>query len=155
MSKRDFRLYFEDILESTKKIEGYIANLTYDDFVKDNKTIDAVVRNLETIGEAAKQIDEETKKKYDDIPWREIVDFRNRIIHGYFVIDYEIIWQIISKDLPDLKQKVEKAIELYLKRKKKGTFLYVSKETVVEEDKETGDKKLVTKVYNPYKKEER
>ena len=110
MSKRDFRLYFEDILESTKKIEGYIANLTYDDFVKDNKTIDAVVRNLETIGEAAKQIDEETKKKYDDIPWREIVDFRNRIIHGYFVIDYEIIWQIISKDLPDLKQKVEKAI---------------------------------------------
>ena len=110
MSKRDFRLYFEDILESTKKIEGYIANLTYNDFVKDNKTIDAVVRNLETIGEAAKQIDEETKKKYDDIPWREIVDFRNRIIHGYFVIDYEIIWQIISKDLPDLKQKVEKAI---------------------------------------------
>ena len=110
MSKRDFRLYFEDILESTKKIEGYIANLTYDDFVKDNKTIDAVVRNLETIGEAAKQIDEETKKKYDDIPWREIVDFRNRIIHGYFVIDYEIIWQIISKDLPDLKQKIEKAI---------------------------------------------
>ena len=110
MSKRDFRLYLEDILESTKKIEGYIANLTYNDFVKDNKTIDAVVRNLETIGEAAKQIDEETKKKYDDIPWREIVDFRNRIIHGYFVIDYEIIWQIISKDLPDLKQKVEKAI---------------------------------------------
>ena len=110
MSKRDFRLYLEDILESTKKIEGYIANLTYNDFVKDNKTIDAVVRNLETIGEAAKQIDEETKKKYDDIPWREIVDFRNRIIHGYFVIDYEIIWQIISKDLPDLKQKIEKAI---------------------------------------------
>ncbi len=110
MSKRDFRLYLEDILESTKKIEGYIANLTYNDFVKDNKTIDAVVRNLETIGEAAKQIDEETKKKYDDIPWREIVDFRNRIIHGYFVIDYEIIWQIISSDLPDLKQKVEKAI---------------------------------------------
>ena len=110
MSKRDFRLYLEDILESINKIEGYIANLTLDDFIKDNKTIDAVVRNLETIGEAAKQIDEETKKKYNDIPWREIVDFRNRIIHGYFVIDYEIIWQIISKDLSDLKQKVEKAI---------------------------------------------
>ena len=110
MSKRDFRLYLEDILESINQIEGYIANLTLDDFIKDNKTIDAVVRNLETIGEAAKQIDEETKKKYNDIPWREIVDFRNRIIHGYFVIDYEIIWQIISKDLPDLKQKVEKAI---------------------------------------------
>ena len=110
MSKRDFRLYLEDILESINKIEGYIANLTLDDFIKDNKTIDAVVRNLETIGEAAKQIDEETKKKYNDIPWREIVDFRNRIIHGYFVIDYEVIWQIVSKDLSDLKQKVEKAI---------------------------------------------
>lgn len=111
MSKRDWKLYFEDILGSIKKIESYISNLSYDDFIKDNKTVDAVVRNLEIIGEAGRQIDEDTKKKYDDIPWKEIVGFRNKVIHGYFVIDFEIIWQIITYDLLELKQKIEKVLE--------------------------------------------
>lgn len=107
MSKRDWRLYFEDILESIKKIESYTLNFSYDNFIKDSKTVDAVVRNLEIIGEAGRQVEESIKKKYDNIPWKEIVGFRNRIIHGYFGIDFAIIWQIIIHDLPGLKQKIE------------------------------------------------
>lgn len=110
MSKRDWRLYFDDIFDCIKKIENYTANLSYDEFIRDNKTQDAVIRNLEVIGEAAKQVEENIKKKYNNIPWKEMVGIRNRIIHGYFGVDLEIIWQIINHDLRDLKQKIEKVL---------------------------------------------
>ncbi len=107
MSKRDNRLYLEDILECINKIENYTSNFTYEEFIKDSKTVDATVRNLEIIGEAVSKINESIKKKYSDIPWAEIIGFRNKVIHGYFTIDLEIVWEIVSHDLKELKPKIE------------------------------------------------
>jgi len=111
MSKRNWRLFVNDILECIEKIEKYISNLSYDDFVKDNKTKDAVVRNLEIIGEAANQIPLNIRKRYKDIPWVQIIGLRHRLIHGYFVVDYDIVWNIIKKELPDLKTKIKEILK--------------------------------------------
>jgi len=111
MSKRNWRLFVNDILECIEKIEKYISNLSYDDFVKDNKTKDAVVRNLEIIGEAANQIPLNIRKRYKDIPWVQIIGLRHRLIHGYFIVDYDIVWNIIKKELPDLKTKIKEILK--------------------------------------------
>lgn len=111
MSKRNWRLFINDILECIEKIEKYISNLSYDDFVKDNKTKDAVVRNLEIIGEAANQIPLNIRKRYKDIPWVQIIGLRHRLIHGYFVVDYDIVWNIIKKEIPDLKIKIKEILK--------------------------------------------
>ncbi|AKG91065.1 hypothetical protein GAH_01648 [Geoglobus ahangari] len=111
MSKRDWRLFLIDMLESIEKIESYISGVSRDGFLKDEKTKDAVVRNLEIIGEAANQIPEENRKRYNDVPWTQIVGLRNRLIHGYFVVDYEIVWNVISGELSDLKIRIKKILE--------------------------------------------
>jgi len=95
MSKRDWKLFISDILECIKKIETYLANLSYDDFFSDEKTKDAVVRNLEVRGEAAKHIPEQIRRKYPEIPWQQIVGLRNRLIHGYFIVDYDIVLELL------------------------------------------------------------
>ena len=119
MSRRDWKLYIEDIVSSIEKIEEYNQNLDFHAFKENNLVIDAVVRNLEVIGEAAKNVPEEIKKKYSFIPWLQITGLRNKIIHAYFVVDLKIIWQIIQKDLPELKESIRKIIEE--KRKNKGS----------------------------------
>jgi len=107
MFKRDWRLFIHDILECIERIEKYVSGLSYDDFIKDDKTKDAVVRNLEIIGEAANQIPMDIRERYKDIPWAQIVGLRYRLIHGYFVVDYDIVWNIIDKEIPDLKIKIK------------------------------------------------
>lgn len=99
MSKRDLILLLEDMLESALKIKRYTTNLDYDQFLADDKTIDAVVRNFEIIGEAANRIDPDFRIINSEIDWRRIRGFRNRIVHDYFGIDYEIVWTIIERDL--------------------------------------------------------
>lgn len=111
MSKRNWKLYIEDILECIEKIERYIGDFQFDEFKNDSKTIDAVVRNLEIIGEASRNIPEEIKNKYSEIPWRDIVDFRNRIAHEYFGISLSIAWYIIKQELPKLKQQIKQILE--------------------------------------------
>lgn len=91
MSKRNYKLFLEDILEAIEKIEKYISNMDFEIFKKDDKTVDAVIRNMEIIGEAARNIPDNIKSKYTEVPWREIIDFRNRITHGYFGISLSII----------------------------------------------------------------
>ena len=107
MSKRDWRLFIEDILECIGKIEKYIENMEFDNYEKDNKTIDAVVRNLEIIGEASRNIPENIKMRYRDVYWKGIVGLRNRIIHEYFGVDLKIIWHIIKEEIPVLKGQME------------------------------------------------
>lgn len=111
MSKREWKLFIEDILESIEKIEEYIRNTEFDDFKKDNRTIDAVVRNLEIIGEAAKNIPEDVRVKYQNVNWRGMAGLRNRIIHKYFGVDLKIIWLIIKEELPRLKAQIEQILE--------------------------------------------
>jgi|SRR3989338_2200821 len=108
MSKREAELYIEDIEEAIRKIEEYTKDLTFDDFVKDGKTIDAVIRNLSIIGEAANNIPDEIKNQNSDIPWGEIAGMRNKVVHEYFGVDEEILWKTIKEDLPIFKKQVEK-----------------------------------------------
>ena len=106
MSKRPIDLLLNDIRQAIDRIEQYIKNLSFDAFSDDQKSVDAVVRNLEIIGEAANRLPDEFKEKYSEIKWHKVVGLRHRIVHEYFGIDLEIIWQILHKDLPELKQKI-------------------------------------------------
>ena len=106
MSKREPTLFLYDILECVAKIEKYVSGMSYDDFESDERTVDAVLRNLEVIGEAARHVPDQLRRMYPDIPWRKIVGLRNVVIHEYFGVDLEIIWEIITRDLPDLKNKI-------------------------------------------------
>ena len=104
MSKRPASLLLDDIRESIAKIERYTAGLDQAGFEADDKSVDAVVRNLEIIGEAARQLPEEFTRQHKQIEWRKIAGLRNRIVHAYFGLDLEIIWQILRSDLPALKR---------------------------------------------------
>ena len=107
MSKREPILLLEDIIESIQKIKIYTSGLSLDDFLKDDKTIDAVIRNFEIIGEASNRIPDEIRDKFQLVNWHRIRGFRNRIVHDYMGIDYEIVWEIIEKDLDELKNKIQ------------------------------------------------
>lgn len=106
MSRREIPLLIEDIWEAIEKIERYISEMNHDAFLKDDKTIDSVVRNLEIIGEAANRLPENFRIQHSEIEWRKIIGLRNRIVHDYFNIDVEIVWEIIQKDLPNFKSKL-------------------------------------------------
>ncbi len=107
MSKRDWKLFVEDISECIGKIERYIENMEFNDFKNDAKTIDAVVRNLEIIGEASKNIPKNIKDRYQNVYWKGIAGLRNRIIHEYFGVDFKIIWHIIKEELPTLRKQMK------------------------------------------------
>jgi uncharacterized protein with HEPN domain len=106
MSKRESKLLIEDILESGQKILDYTKGLTYEEFLKDSKTVDAVIRNFEIIGEAANRLTEDFKDENSNIDWHRIRGFRNRIVHDYFGIDYEIVWQIKETFLPKTLEQI-------------------------------------------------
>lgn len=106
MSNRPADLLLDDIRESIAKIGRYTAGLDQAGFEADEKGVDAVVRNLEIIGEAARQMPEEFTRRNPQIEWRKIAGLRNRIVHDYFGLDLEIIWQIIRSDLPALKRQL-------------------------------------------------
>ena len=94
MSKRSPQLLLADILESANKILTYTQGLSFEQFIADSKTIDAVIRNFEIIGEAANRLSEEIREQYPNIDWHRIRGFRNRIVHDYMGIDYKIVWMI-------------------------------------------------------------
>jgi len=108
---RDLRLYLEDIWESMEKIEEYLRDLTQEDFFEKSSLQDAVIRRLSMIGEAARSIPEEFRQKYPDIPWKRIVGIRNIIIHEYFGVNLERIWEVAKNDLPALKPLIARARE--------------------------------------------
>jgi len=102
MSKRSSDLLLLDMKEAAEKILKYTQGLSFEDFLADDKTIDAVVRNFEIIGEASLRIDEDFRLENPQIEWRKLRGFRNRIVHDYFGIDYEIVWTILTQDLEEL-----------------------------------------------------
>lgn len=107
MSDRPAYLIIEDILEAIGRIEDYSSGHTVDSFINEPMTTDAVVRNLEIIGEAANRLPEDFTSQADEIEWRKIIGLRNRIIHEYFGVDLQIVWQIIQQDLPEFKDKLK------------------------------------------------
>ena len=102
MSKRSSDLLLLDMKEAAEKILKYTQGLSFEDFFADDKTIDAVVRNFEIIGEASLRIDEDFRYDNPQIEWKKLRGFRNRIVHDYFGIDYEIVWSILTQDLEEL-----------------------------------------------------
>lgn len=97
---RDPAVYIEDILRSAERIGAFMAGLSRDQFFADIKTQDAVVRNLEVIGEAVKRLPDDLRRKHPEIEWRRIAGLRDILIHAYFGIDLEVVWNIINDKLP-------------------------------------------------------
>jgi len=111
MNARSYLMFLEDILESIGKIEAYIGDMEYDTFIDDGKTVDAVVRNLEIIGEASNKLPDEIKEKISVIPWHRMTGLRNIIAHEYFGIDLKIIWKIVKENLPEVKPSLDKLLK--------------------------------------------
>ncbi len=107
MPKRDPDLLLEDIRSSLERIERYTAGMDRERFLHDGKTIDAVVRNLEIVGEAVRRLPEAFIRQHSEISWRQIAGLRNRIVHDYFGLDLEIIWQVLQTALPDFKRELD------------------------------------------------
>lgn len=111
MSKRGDREFILDMILACNKILEYTKDLSYEDFCKKDIVIDAVVRNIEILGEAAKAISDNLKDKYPEVEWREIARTRDKIIHFYFGVDLSIIWDIVMLDLPNLRNKLERILK--------------------------------------------
>ena len=102
MSERDAKLLVDDILDSAQQIIAYTEGFSFEQFVNDRKTRDAVIRNFEIVGEAANRLSNAFKQNHPAVDWQRIKGFRNRIVHHYFGIDYSIVWQIKEVFLPQL-----------------------------------------------------
>jgi uncharacterized protein with HEPN domain len=104
MSRRKDADLVEDIKEAIARIERYTARLTLNAFLADTKTQDATVRNLEIIGEAVKGLSSDFRKKHQGVPWQEIAGMRDRLIHNYAGVNWDIVWDVIQTKLPDLRR---------------------------------------------------
>ncbi len=109
--KKDYKLYLYHILESIELIELYTENLSFQKFKEDRKTIDAVIRNFEIIGEASNKIPTDFRGKYPEMPWKSLIGLRNILIHDYMGVDVNSVWENIRKELSPLKKQVKAAIE--------------------------------------------
>ncbi len=108
---RDPVVYLEDILGAIQKIHRFLGSQTFEQFCADEKTIDAVVRNLEVIGEAAKKVPDELKNQTPTVDWKRMAGLRDVLIHAYFAVDNEIVWDVIRNKLPALETEVRKLVE--------------------------------------------
>ena len=103
-SERDPRLYVEDMIEFCDRALAYTRDISVTEFVADRMRYDATLRNLELLGEAATHVTQELRDKASELPWRQVIATRNRLIHAYLGIDEDIVWNIISDDMPALRQ---------------------------------------------------
>lgn len=108
--RKDTLVFLSHIAESISKIKEFTGSTSREAFMKDAKLQDAVIRRIEIIGEAAKNIPGEFREKHAGIPWSEMTKTRDKLIHGYFGVDLELTWNIIKEDLPDLENKIRKLI---------------------------------------------
>ncbi|MGA2405335.1 MAG: DUF86 domain-containing protein [Bacteroidales bacterium] len=113
MKKKDRsdKLYLQDLLTAMNRIAEYIKGYNFDQFKQDYRTVDAVVRNFEIIGEAAKNVSDALKDQNPKIPWTEMYYLRNRVMHEYFGIDYEIIWDVAKNHLPENYLQIDKILK--------------------------------------------
>lgn len=98
--------YLDDILDAVEKIERFTSGMDYEEFADDPKTVDAVLRNFEVIGEAVKNVPEDVQQEYSDVPWSEMAGMRDQLIHGYATIELEIVWSTIQEEIPTLASQI-------------------------------------------------
>lgn len=110
MKKREYRDYLHDILDAVNDAESFLEGMSFEQFAKDRKTLNAVVRSLEIIGEAAKSIPVDMREKYGKLPWKRMTGMRDKVIHAYFGVDTKTLWNTVKNDLPPLKQLVQKML---------------------------------------------
>jgi len=108
---RDMRLYIQDILESIEAIEEYVQSTTEEQFYRNRQVQDAVLRRLEIIGEAVKNLDEDFRNRYQEIPWKKVAGLRDVLIHEYFGVSLKRVWRVIKIDLVDLKLQISRIWE--------------------------------------------
>ena len=114
--KKDSKIFLKHILESIEKIEKFTKGFSKKRFFESIKTQDAVIRRLEIIGEATKNLPEEFREKYTEVPWSELARMRDKLIYGYFGIDLNLTFEIANKDLPKLKSKISKDLRCECRR---------------------------------------
>jgi len=117
--KRKSSLYIKDIIDAITKIEEFIKGITYQEFVNDDKTSSAVIRKIEIIGEAVKQISEDVRNRFTEIPWSSMAKMRDKIIHFYHRVDYEVVWKTAKEDLPTLKTRLQEIYSMLEQQEKK------------------------------------
>jgi uncharacterized protein with HEPN domain len=108
---RDFNVFLKDILLAIKRIEEYTESISFDGFCDNQLVQDGVVRNLEIIGEAVKHLPKDIYKKYPSVEWKKIAGLRDILIHAYFGIDREIIWDVVSNKIPELKDQISRILK--------------------------------------------
>ena len=104
-------MYLQDLLVAMTRIAEYLEGYDFDQFKKDYKTVDAVIRNFEIIGEAAKKLPDHIKESHPDLPWDEMYLLRNKVSHEYFGIDYEIIWDVCINHLPENRKQIQSILK--------------------------------------------
>lgn len=107
---RNIALYVKDILQYMREAEEFIVGLQYGEFAVDKKTFNAVVRAIEVIGEAAKNIPDSIRSKYPAVPWKEMAGMRDKVIHSYFGVDLEAVWLVVKERIPSLKPLIEEIL---------------------------------------------
>jgi len=109
--KREIGDYIEDIIEAVNRLKNFTKGISYEKFLRDDKTMFAVVRALEIIGEASKNIPNETKKKYPGVPWKDMAGMRDKLIHEYFGIKADLLWRAVKEELPPIVPLLEKMLK--------------------------------------------
>lgn len=109
-SDRVYLDYLEDLLDALQKAEQFVAGMSFEEFAEDEKTVFAVIRALEVVGEAAKKIPEGVRQKYGAVPWRDMGRMRDKLIHHYFGVDLRVVWKTVEEDVPALIPVIERAV---------------------------------------------
>jgi len=109
--KREILDYIEDIISAMDKAMDFVKNMSYEEFTRDDKTVYAVVRAIEIIGEAVKNIPGNVRKNYPEIPWKDMAGMRNKVIHEYFGVKLNIVWRTVKEEIPPLKPLFEKILK--------------------------------------------